>query len=493
MAESVAVWSAHPGTVPKRKSIKTKPLSQRKLLKNKKKTGGEAGAPQPVEPEQVSPPPPQDLSESEKIVATVKENVTWYKKEYKVSVKTPLTEFQTETANVLKAMLAKTRQSRDHLEHYERKVLSLKTQLSKLRDSPKATAAAIEKSMLKVARNQSKLDVAVTNHRECMAGLEKCSQKLDHVAAQIWPLMMSLLTLEGSFTKNNIVAVQNRLSGDISSVVTQSEGGDVLPSLKDIMSATIAKVEPITVGSIAPPPSEKPGNAGGMVLSDPATVPPPPTESDEASTPRTDHRKTKSEPVDKATAASLAVPFIGSGKTKEKKVKVVKSSFTKDTDPAMDSIESMPVAPHGFPEASKVETASGAVDESFEKPVELMRLNDDTASSAADTKRCLDIPQKSDSLDAEEVYIAEDGDKNKSIDSANVDPVPEDELDEDTNMFAKNSVQLEKSFIDVEPMVEEAKSEIVRDDGHSEKAKIIDQGDKLSDMATEHEYHMVDI
>lgn len=234
LSEAVGEWMVHPEKKEKQK-MKEAPM------KTVGKKDGESQTSLDSVSSEEDPPVVQELTEIENISKYVDVSVASYTQKYETDVKIPIKLYENQVTTVLKTMILRARESLNHLEHYESKVFSLQSQLEKLQ-KVQANATAIEKCSCKLERNQDKLNSAQNVYDGYMIGLEQCSQKLDQMAADIWPLMKSVLSVEKSYTREQMETVQSKLMEVVTELTETSSV--TMPSLESIMSETMTKVQP---------------------------------------------------------------------------------------------------------------------------------------------------------------------------------------------------------------------------------------------------------
>lgn len=240
----------------------------------------------------------------------ITDSVKSYNADYKAQVQTPLTEWQKQVTTVLRTMISKTHEARDHLDHYEMKLVTVENQHTKLAASSSSTPDALEQATLKVSRNQTKLAAAQAAYDECVAGLEQCSRTVDQAAADIWPLIQKVLSLEQSYTGTQLVTVQGRLTALVNDLHAVASDREPTPSLQEILTLTMSNVEqPMLAGASsvrnAAAPKVKPSQKTGTTT---RKVEPPPAvhvvSASSDDTPQADHRSAPAAlaPVRKNTA-----------------------------------------------------------------------------------------------------------------------------------------------------------------------------------------------
>lgn len=137
-------------------------------------------------------------------------------------LRTPIDTWYAGVTLDLKKLSTHTRNERDHLEHYERKVEFLQTRSTKLQElAPELKSSKrllIEKIDDRLRRNQVKLSHAEQSFCDAMDTMKEAKERLNRIAVDMWPFMQTLLQLEQTHTKEAIVTVQNRLLATLRSL-----------------------------------------------------------------------------------------------------------------------------------------------------------------------------------------------------------------------------------------------------------------------------------
>ena len=140
------------------------------------------------------------------VYAKVDRLSTSYCDEYEVKVLQKVMQWEACISSELKNEIVEGRKACNNLEHYERKVASLRGQFSRLAN--KNTEAA-QNLYARLQRNESKLEEATGKLKECNNRLQRCDELIDYAWMSLYPLLAQLFQADVVDSKERAMAISS--------------------------------------------------------------------------------------------------------------------------------------------------------------------------------------------------------------------------------------------------------------------------------------------